>query len=256
MKSPPNPAPAGLDELRRLCRQDPAEVSVLPTGLGIDPDLPHAGLLRGRVHEWLGLESSDTAGPNPGRFWSPPSTLLVHLAQAALHQADNAQARLVWVGREIWPYPSVLAAPQGNDPLSCSLFVDATSPAQRLWAVDLALRSRAAIAVIANGAELDLASTRRLQLAAEASGAICFLARPPWERSVLSASATRWLVQTAPSPNRARRWTVSLLRCKGSHEATRLWTLERDHATRSFALVPNLRDRSGQATPAPIRLVG
>lgn len=249
----PKPCFSSLSELRAACL--PARPArVLPTGLGLDQDLPHGGLAFGKVHEWLGvLEPDETPG---GKRWSPPLTLLTHLVRGALERADNAQARVLWITRRgaasLTPFPASFAGEGARDALACSIFVYAPLPEQRLWAIDLALRSRAATAVVADGTGLDLAATRRLQLAAEASGAICLLARPPWEHAALSASATRWLIRSAVSPSHSRRWTVSLLRCKGTQpapEATRLWTLERDHATRTFALVPDVRERSGEAAP-------
>lgn len=280
---PQLPLSSSLTQLRELCHapqgHQASPSSILPTNLGIDSDLPQAGLLRGKVHEWLGLlppESHATplATPIKEKTWSPPLSLLIHLACSALAQADNTQARVVWVARpgasgfSVRPYSPALGArgtAHSRDLLASSLFVSATSPAQRLWAADLALRSRAAIAVIVDAAGFDLPATRRLQLAAESSSSICFLARPPWEQTVLSASTTRWLVRTCPSPNLSptstptptRRWTVSLLRCKGMQPAPgapRLWTLERDHATRAFSVVPDLRDRSHQTQT--LRLTG
>ncbi|MBX3380760.1 MAG: hypothetical protein KF805_11765 [Phycisphaeraceae bacterium] len=277
---PQPPAISGLTELRRLCQGSvgPHSVStpILPTNLGLDSDLPQAGLARGKVHEWLGLlppEPRPPATPIPTplkeKTWSPPLSLLIHLAHSALAQADSTQARVVWVTRpdagfSVRPYAPALGAETGTslparDLIASSLFVSASSPAQRLWAADLALRSRAAIAVIVDAAGFDLPATRRLQLAAEASTGICFLARPPWEQSVLSASTTRWLVRTCPSSIFSRRWTVSLLRCKGMQPAPgapRLWTLERDHATRAFSVVPDLRDRPDQTPTIPVRLTG
>lgn len=274
-KVPQLPTPSSLTQLRELCHPPCApqnhQSAIFPTNLGLDGDLPQGGLARGKVHEWLGILPPESVTPSSTKTikektWSPPLSLLIHLARSALAQADNTQARVVWVARpvasgfSVRPYSPALGArgpAHSHDLLASSLFVAASSPAQRLWAADLALRSRAAIAVIVDAAGFDLPATRRLQLAAESSSSICFLARPPWEQTVLSASTTRWLVRTCPSSNSARRWTVSLLRCKGMQpapEAPRLWTLERDHATRAFSVVPDLRDRSDQ-TPT-LRLTG
>ncbi|MBL8885511.1 MAG: hypothetical protein JNK16_02525 [Phycisphaerales bacterium] len=281
------PSPSRLTELRHLCHapQSHASAPAFPTNLGLDKDLPESGLARGKVHEWLGVLPPESSSPptkekTQEKTWSPPLSLLIHLAHSALAQADNTQARVVWIARpaasgfSVRPYSPALGArpspkpsagpgagPETNlverDLIASSLFVSASSPAQRLWATDLALRSRAAIAVIADASGFDLSATRRLQLAAEASGVLCLLTRPAHEQSVLSASTTRWLVRTCPSPTHTRRWTVALLRCKGvqpAPKAPRLWTLERDHATRAFAVVPNLRDRPHQTQP--LRLTG
>ncbi|MBN8599051.1 MAG: hypothetical protein J0L78_15370 [Planctomycetes bacterium] len=276
------PAITALPDLRRICespRFQPGQAPrILPTALGLDRDLPEQGLAFGRVHEWLGLLPPVTDGGEQTshwkKAWSPPLTFLIHLARAALGVADNTQSRIVWIARpggagsSLRPYAPALGAGSADTSrrnlLASSLFVSASSAPERLWAADLALRSRAAIAVIADGSGFDLSATRRLQLAAEASGVLCLITRPAYEQSVLSASTTRWLVRTCPSPslsatspNLARRWTVSLLRCKGVQPAPgapRLWTLEHDHATRAFAVVSDLRDRSHQTQT--LRLTG
>ena len=99
--------------------------------------------------------------------------------------------------------------------LERSIFIDPPDGASRLWSIDLAARCRAVAAVVADGSGLDMAATRRLQLAAEAGSALVLCARPPGEMKCLSAAATRWLVCCAPSTDKNPRWIVQLLRCKG-----------------------------------------
>jgi hypothetical protein len=86
--------------------------------------------------------------------------------------------------------------------------------AARLWAIDLALRCPGVDVVVADASGLDMAATRRLQLSAEAGGALGLLARPEEELTELSAAATRWLVREQPSPGSNPRWQIQLLRCK------------------------------------------
>lgn len=86
--------------------------------------------------------------------------------------------------------------------------------------MDLALRSPAVAAVIADASGLDMASSRRLQLAAEAGlerggGGLALLVRPPDEARELSAAATRWRVACVPATGRSARWSLELLRRKG-----------------------------------------
>lgn len=242
--------------------------------------------------------------PRHGPWTTPPLGVLSMLATrvvagaAADAGAGDAPSGswLVWVGSRVWPYPPSLVQAGGQAGgqigmqiggqavLERSLFVRARSPGDRLWAIDLALRSPAVAGVVADGSGFDMASTRRLQLAAEAGGGVCLLARPPWESAELSAASTRWLVRhAADAPSRAhgaappaafgtflsnsitRRWTVELLRCKGLRPTAggaRRWTLERDHATRRLRVVPDLRGGSGveetpESSPRPAqRLVG
>jgi protein ImuA len=152
--------------------------------------------------------------------------------------------------------------------LDRSVMVDADGPAERLWAIDTALRSAAAGVIVADGSGLDMASTRRLQLSAESSGscagAVCLLARPLRERRALSAAATRWLVEPdpcAPDPsendlsnNDGPGWAVELLRRKGLRPEghAHRWRVRSCHATGDVRVVPIAADRSGP----PARQVG
>ncbi|MHC5023559.1 MAG: hypothetical protein ACYTGG_06560, partial [Planctomycetota bacterium] len=97
-----------------------------------------------------------------------------------------------------------------------SLFVDPPDGAARLWAIDLAARCPAVAAVVADGRGLRLAHTRRLQLAAERSGSLVLLARPPGELRELSVAGTRWRLERTRSSGANPRWRLELLRCKGS----------------------------------------
>ena len=85
----------------------------------------------------------------------------------------------------------------------------------RLWAVDRAAGGPGVAVVVADGSRLDMAATRRLQLAAESGSALVLCARPPREIDHLSAATTRWRVRCASSPDKIPRWDVELLRCKG-----------------------------------------
>jgi protein ImuA len=225
-------------------------VGAVSTGIAeIDAVLPGGGLGFGKVHEWLAT--------------APPMTLLMELARrgsgtgfqpmkTALEDGHSHRLEAgatAWIG--LWPY--AVAVVKAGLALSRCLVVRTVSRADRLWAIDLALRSRAAAAVVADGSGLDLSATRRLQLAAEAGGGLCLLARPAREEKELSASATRWRVECVPSPTRNRRWRVELLRCKGMRPGgAREWVVE--HATGAFRVAPDLRDRPGEAAAREERL--
>lgn len=104
----------------------------------------------------------------------------------------------------------------------------APRPGRKLWAIDTALRCPGVTAVVADGSGLDMAASRRLQLAAARSGALVLLARPPAERGEISAATTRWRVTREESPEiadgdegfaptaRGVRWRAELLRAKGA----------------------------------------
>ena len=168
-------------------------------------DMDRAGLDRGVIHEWFGVAEPGEQGGSGnqhrrcrGKHWTPPLCLLVHLAWQALAQEQAAgDGAVLWIGKSCWPHARVLIRDHDTDGrrlLRQSIFADPPDAAARRWAIDLALRSPAVTAVVADGSGLDMAATRRLQLAAESGRALALLARPPHELSKLSAAATRWVV--------------------------------------------------------------
>lgn len=251
------------------------------------PAAVRGGLARGVVHEWLGsFGGGDSGTRGERRRWAPPLAILVHLAWRALEAGDGGVRPVLWIGRRVWPYPHALvrdaAAPrfpgslferaarreppelelarvhgwkQDRRLLERSWLVDPPDAAGRLWAIDLAARCASVAALVADGSALSMAASRRLQLAAEAGGALVLLARPPWERGALSAAATRWCVQRVPNasggtralegvrdPARSR-FEVELVRRKGASGGFR-FVLEWDHAQGVVALPTELVDRS------------
>lgn len=256
----------------------------LATGLS-EIDQALGGGLHAGVHEWYGLhEARRQEATNPRKNESRqqnqqstinnrqrvPFCLLVHLAWQALEA--NPSQWVIWVGPSCFPYPAVLVRDSGRDLrlLRRSLFVRAESLADRLWVTDLSIRCGLSGAVIADGAGLDMAATRRVQLSARSRGAFVFLARPPQDLDRLSAATTRWLVRPGgmarrsaampafscgelvhaardlaltPAPLRRgegeRRpqthnpqWSLELLRCKGMQPSTsrRAWLVEWNRA--------------------------
>jgi protein ImuA len=111
---------------------------------------------------------------------------------------------------------------------------------------------------------LTLTASRRLQLAAEASGITAIVLRRSRRHDdpVLAepnAAVTRWRVTALPSapplpqapdiPGLGRaRWRLELLRCRGGEAAT--WIVEACDATGHLALVAELPDRSAAPLPA------
>ncbi len=184
------------------------------------------------LHEWFGV--------------SPPLGIFLHLARESL-----ADRPVFWIGRRCRPYGQVL----GPELLRRSIFVDPPDDASRLWAIDLAARCPAAALVIADGRRLDMAATRRLQLAAEAGSVPVLCARPPEEIKRLSAASTRWQVRCAPSTDKNPRWIVELLRCKGMRPEVRRtpgkgrWTMEWKRAQRDVVVHAELVDRPDHTSP-------
>lgn len=208
------------------------------------------GLVRGGVHEWLGVDGADGEAE-----WTPPLFLLAHVARQAVLDAveRGAPSTVIWVGRRVWPYPRALTggvevvetrsvddgdgelqlglalreAPgesvDGGALFSHSLFVEPPDAGLRLWAIDAALRCEGVTAVVADGSGFGMAATRRLQLAAAAADALVLIGRPPSEIGEVSAATTRWTVARAPDEDTARgpRWWTTLLRAKGAQQIRR-----------------------------------
>lgn len=187
---------------------------------------------QGMVQEWF---TDDGA---------PPLCLLSHMANR------GRRGLAVWVGRRVWPMPW-----RG---FSKWILIDPPDPATRLWATDLALRSGGVATVVADGSGFDMAATRRLQLAAEAGGAVALLARPITELRELSAATMRFHVRPQPSPNAHPRWRVDRLRDKRSttqRKENTLW-LEYDDVTGAVGVPADVVRRPGaeEAEAAIFRL--
>jgi hypothetical protein len=226
------------------------------------------GLARGVVHEWFGVVGAraDVGAPR----WIPPLGVLLYLACRSLERSSgdaSSNRRVAWIGKRCWPYPHVLGRADRHL-LRRSIFIDPPDEGSRLWAIDLAARCPSLAAVVADGSGLDMAATRRLQLAAEAGSTLVLCTRPPRELDRLSAAAVRWLVRSAPSTDRTPRWIVELLRCKGLQPESevlrapggsvarelggfrgsgRRWTVEWKGAQGSVFVHAALLDRSGAA---------
>lgn len=204
----------------------------------------------GMLHEWCGDSPSD------GRAWAAPMFLLSHLARRC------ERGLIIWIGKKVWPQPWLLQRPPfptarggvgGGDLLQRSVLVDPPNGDDRLWAIDLCLRSPAVGAVIADASGMTIAHSRRLQLAAEAGDALALLARPGRELATASAAAMRWRVGPVASPTSQPRWQIQLIRCKagqgwsGKEAATSL-VLEHDRATGDLRVPADLADRPSAAS--------
>ena len=268
--------PTSLDELAEQVQQiedrrSPLHGTLLPQVASGWDELDQTldgGLPRGVVQEWFSPHA-------------PPLCIVGHLAWRALRHEPAGW--VMWIGRSVWAYPPALRGEgeschlpfaichlslaqdarlaaarwqMANDKsqMTNSLFaraawIDPATSDDRLWAIDQAVRCPAVTAVIADGAGLNMAATRRLQLAAGAGNALVMLLRPESERADLSAAAMRWLVSPSRSPNRNPRWNVELLRHKGHRlqGTQRSWLVETDRAEGLVHLPASLRDRPGEA---------
>ncbi len=132
-----------------------------------------------------------------------------------------------------------------------------------LWAMEEGLRSAVLAAVIGEVEALPAAASRRLQLAAEASGVTAFALRR-WrngeraarQRAAPNAAVTRWRVTALPgalmggAPGIGRpRWHIELWRCRGGVPAS--WMVEACDATGHVTLAAELADRPAAAAFRP-----
>jgi protein ImuA len=212
----------------------------------MDAHLPGGGLARGALHEVTATE----AAAMPAAFGFV-AALLGHALKAETHN----QALLVLsrgaagFGR---PYGHGLSA-LGLSP-GRLLLVEAESDVQALWAVEEALRLRAVAAVAGwLGQKLDLKASRRLQAAAEGSGALLLVLRPP-QAEEANAAATRWRVAPEPAVRDrfgcfARwRWRLALERCRNGRPGA--WVVELSDAHR-FGLAGPLAGPALPQRPGP-----
>jgi len=191
----------------------------LSLGAAIDAHLPAGGLARGALHEVAGAGAESE-----------------HAAAAALFVA-GALARLP--GPVIWalgrtaafapPFPPALAA-VGLHP-DRVIYAQAGRPEAVLMVMEEGLRQPGLAGVVGEvEGGLSLTASRRLQLAAQASGVIGFVIRRSLRHddpalATPIAALTRWRITPLPSPPPLAhapdvglgpaRWRLALWRCRG-----------------------------------------
>ena len=213
----------------------------------LDAHLPAHGLPLGLLHEIV----EDGAGA-------------CHAATARLFVAGilaRLNGPVLWcLARRDLFAPGLASV--GLDP-NRVIFVETVREADVLPAMEEGLRHCGLAAVVGELARLRFTPSRRLQLAAEASGVTAFALRRWREGAGLEAtcSTTRWRVGPAPSsplpaPGLGRaRWRVELVRCRGAEP--RSWLMEACDEEGRLALPPNLAHRPRpQAERAPRAAAG
>ncbi|MCB4822858.1 ImuA family protein [Roseicella aerolata] len=166
----------------------------------IDHHLPGGGLARAAVHEVLAADAGAAAG------------------FCALILA-RSRGSVLWIAPEpdAWP-PGLVRF--GLSPADLVL-VQAPRRQDALWAMEESLRCPGVAGALLAVDALDLTAARRLQLAAEAGGAIGLLLRPDSEEEGgATAALTRWRVGALAGTGSAHdlgdpRWSLELLRCRG-----------------------------------------
>lgn len=203
----------------------------------IDLHLPGGGVAQGALHEVAGgTELADDAAAT------------VFLAGILARCEGTVFWILRW--RDLFA-PALNLAGLHPDRV---VFVEAGSDANVLIAFEECLRHAGLAGVVGELKKITLTASRRLQLAAEASGVPAFVLRR-WstadEAVEGSAATTRWRVRAASSerlgiPSLGRpRWDLSLERARGGE--ARNWLVEACDAQGRIALPADLVDRPGQA---------
>jgi protein ImuA len=204
----------------------------------LDAGLPGGGIARGALHE--------VAGAGPDLEHAAAATLLVAglLARTA--------GPVLWVSEYFDLFAPGLAG-VGLHPARV-LHVEAGRAV--LLAMEEGLRHPGLTGVVGElSGRLTLTASRRLQLAAAASGAVAFVIRRGrrLDDALLTeptAAVTRWRVACLPSPlphapetpglGRAR-WRLELTRCRGGEPAS--WIVEACDAQGRLAVAADLADR-------------
>lgn len=250
----PTPSPSRLDRLAALRAEvraiessgAVAERPCLPFGLdAIDRRLAGGGLPAAALHEITG------AAP----YLCDDAAATLFLAGIAARQAEAKSGRTVlWAfkRRDLFaPGLALAGLPPGR-----VLYAECGSDEDVLAVMEEGLRHRGLAAVAGEVGRVAMASTRRLQLAAEEGQTLALMLKR-WRRPeddpllVPSAATTRWRIAPAPSAplpvegiGRAR-WHVTLARQRGGEPFELL--LEATDAQGRLALPSESRDRPDQA---------
>jgi protein ImuA len=233
---------SAIDDLRQRIERLAAPRrwrEALPFGLDeIDRVLPGGGLASGALHE--------VAGGGNGA---------VHGAAAALFAAGIAARTR---GKILWCFtrPDLFAPSLSQVGLSAArvIYVECGYDKTVLACFEEGLRHQGLGAVVAEVARLSMTASRRLQLAAETSGAVGIAIRR-WRRQTEAAdfgqptaAVTRWRVTALPSeplpvPGVGRaRWQLELIRCRAGESAD--FVVEACNAKGRLGLPADLADGS------------
>lgn len=224
--------------IRQMERDERPPPAVLPFGVAaLDQWLPERGLRLSALHEVAGGGGD-----------------AVHGAAAALFVA-GILARLE--GPVLWclTYPDLFAPALAGAGLHPDrvIYAEAGDETAVLQVMEEGLRHGGLAGVVGETGRLPMTASRRLQLAAEATGGLGLVLRR-WRHAGAaeqlaqpSAAVSRWRIATLPSAplpvagvGRAR-WRVELLRCRGAEPGS--WDLEACDAQGRLAVPAELVDR-------------
>ena len=223
---------------------------VLPFEIAaIDSRLADCGMRRDALHEVAGQGSN----------WGDDAAATLFIAGIAA----RANGPVLWVvrTRDLFA-PGLYQA--GLDPARV-LYAEAKDDAELLALMEDGLRHRGLAAVIGEAKKVAMASTRRLQLAAEGGQTIAFLLKRPMRQgddplAVPSAAVTRWCVSSEPSAPvpwgglGRPRWRLTCVRQRGGEPFDII--VEAPDETGRLALPARLVDRPIAEDRAPARAFG
>ena len=203
----------------------------LSTGVAAwDQCLPHGGLRRGSVVEWLADSVGDGAGA---------------LALLSAREACRTGRLLVVIEEPASAERPLLYLPALEQPRRIVdrrdvVVVRPADRAETLWAAEQALRCPAVGAVWSWFERLADGAGRRLQLAAESGGSLGIFLRPASARREPSWADVRFFVRPAAG-RRGRRLQVEVLRARGAWPGQAV-DLEIDDETGAVHLAAELAD--------------
>ena len=225
----------------------PVSREALPFGIAaIDGVLPQGGLLPGALHEVMGA--------GPGLFQGAAAAAFAAGIMARLHARTSGTVLWVTERGDVFA-PGLAAAGLHPDRV---IYAETGAGAGRvLLTMEEGLRHRGLAGVVGELAgRLSLTASRRLQLAAEASGVMALVLRRPREGKPFidepTAAVTKWRVGPLPAgpplpwapdvPGVGRaRWRLELLRSRGGRTGT--WIVEACDAAGGLDLVAPLENR-------------
>ena len=204
-------------KLRKLEAGEYGERKILPFGVKqIDQSLPEGGLSLGAIHE--------IAGGGNGA---------VHGAAAALFAAGimaRTSGQILWcIKRQDLFAPALTSVGLSMNRV---IFAEANDEKALLACFEEGLRHGGVSGVVGEVSKLTMLASRRLQLAAEKSGAIGIVIRRWWkvkdadDFGNITAAHTRWRITALPSQSLPVQgvgkacWQLELLRCRAAEKAT------------------------------------
>ncbi len=192
-----------LEETRRRFSR------VVPVADAVDRWMPYGGLPAGCIHEVKGASFASA----------------LTFSSILSGRIAGAQGNIVYISSDRSLHPLGLL-PYGTR-LNEFLLVFVRRSQDLAWAAMEALRCPQVSAVITVLEGLDLTDSRRLQLAAENSGATGFLLGHATSAPI-AAPITRWKVSSKVGKSGQRfdepAWTLDLLYCRGGRPGS--WTVE------------------------------